>query len=275
MQRHDTTYHGNGKIASLATYEGEVVGGMTQAEAFQRGLRYRAEPDTLYTLTEATYFDERGNRIVRPDRPLPDRRVGRGQRHNFRKYFGSTTGSAPLAPIRRRYAGRVGSLLTDTLVITNWSRSPDSIRLHCTDPVIRLDTTLILAGLESGKAVLRIRPKPGDRHVEIQSVATLGEVYTATATVEGYDLAKEDFAPTPDASPVFTAGAGGRREVILKIGGPEKLLRRRGADGTWLSIPIGRGLDRISLTDWNPGDYPLELVDLRSGKKQYLTLRVW
>ena len=269
MQRFDTTFHGNGKIESVARYEGEIVNGLSQAQAFQRGLPFSTDPDTLYDLIEIRYFDE-GGRPVSPsgDRP-PERIVGKGQRHPFNKHF--TTGKDGFSPMGSRYAGRVGVLLTDTVRVTNWESYTDTLRFYCDDPVLRLDTTVILRPRETFRLILPIRPLAGDRRIILQAEDRNGMLRSTTVTVEGFDLTTEDFADSRHQAAVFQVP---REEIVLKTEGPEKLLRRRGLDGAWVSVPVGRGLDRISVRDWLPGDYPLELVDLGSGKKQYLTLRV-
>ena len=269
MQRYDTTFHAGGKIQSLARYEGEIVGGMSQAEAFQRGLPFSTDPDTLYNLIESSYFDERGRPVGSSgDRPA-ERIVGRGKRHPFRKHF--LTGRDEVSPMGSRYAGRVGVLLTDTVRVTNWESHTDTLRFYCDDPVLRLDTTVIIRSRETFQLILPIRPLAGDRRITLQAEDRNGKLRSTSVTVEGFDLTTEDFAGSWDQASVFSVTGG---EFVLKTEGPEKLLRRRKLDGTWIAIPVGRGLDRIAVRDWPRGDYPLELVDLGSGEKQYLTLRV-
>ena len=269
MQRYDTSFHANGKIESLARYEGQIVNGLSQAQAFQRGLPFSTDPDTLYDLIEVSYFDERGRPVGPSDYRPPARIVGRGQRHTFRKHF--TTGRDEFPPIRRRYAGRVAVLLTDTVRVTNWESYTDTLRLYCDNPVLRLDTTVIIRPRETFRLILPIRPLAGDRRITLQTEDRNGKLWSTTVTVEGFDLTTEDFAGSRHQAAVFQVPG---EEIVLKTEGPEKLLRLRGLDGAWVSVPVGRGLDRISVRDWLPGDYPLELVDLGSGKKQYLTLRV-
>lgn len=273
-----------GPVDGMLTYRfiTEMPAGtkMSKAERFMRGIR-GTEPapawdqlDSLVVVDAETgkkYAQQELNEILKVEgkewNQRPTRKgIDRDNPASLTLYF--ATNYVVLD-------GRIGEDFTHYVTVLNGSEQPIEVD--------RVDGSELL---ETQEREFAIPPKS-----EL-NLAVLGQLPAGSTTyplvlakgdslrmevrfsLNGYDINEEDFVPTrqSDQLPVWVVPEG--REVLyLRLRSTEKLMTVYRNDRVYNKVAVGRQLDELTLVGLAPGEYLLEVIDLRTGGKRYHGLR--
>ena len=268
----DTTYHEDGSIASISYYTLKLSEELTKAELFQRGLSHLAAGDTIYMRDSIQMRDSEGNRLTEDAVPRPSILPSRS-----RRFPDGRPQPAPVFIPTTRYNGYVGRPIRDTLHLGRVPdiRSGDLVRIHVSHPVISLDTTVVMNAAVGVDIPVAIIPDTGSHRltVTVEQPET-GQQELFSITVEGYDLARGDFAAEVPQQPNASLVKSRRNRLFLQLEGKDKLLTVVSKGVILTRYPVGRGRDEISVRRWPPGDYLVRLRDLGSEEDSFALLRL-
>ncbi|PPK86262.1 hypothetical protein CLV84_3185 [Neolewinella xylanilytica] len=268
----DTTYHENGRLATVSWYTIKLSRELKRAEAFVRAILYGAGRDTVYIRDSIWVFGpegERSNDVELINRSLLSSR---------------SDGSVRLRPTLpdplrgdTRIQGYVDRPLLDTVRLPPGPDGfgGDSVRVHVDDEWLRIDTLLAYRDVLYRGARLLIVPGPGSRRIPISvEDARTSASYRTYITVAGYDLTEEDFFGSPPPTATLNLRLADRRFLWLRLTGNRKLLSVSRSGALLKELPVGRILDGIDLSEWTAGEYLLQLHDLGTGLHTYARMRL-
>ncbi len=269
----DTTYHENGRVASVSWYSQRLSRELSRSEAFQRGLPYGVGNDTIYMRDSVWIWDPDGKRMTgelpADAYPPPKKRE---------VYSESRPPESSLFSVGTRFHGYQGVPVSVTVRLANgdYGIALDTVRLFSEDSWMEADTVMSFRDALRLGVPATITPGAGSRRVTvlIQGRETR-EVYRSFVTLEGYDLGPEDFTDTAADATTVSLSLQERDYLYMKLTGNRKLLSVLLGGEVITRLPVGRVLDQLAIKGWTSGRYVLRLSDLGTGTDSFARLNLY
>ena len=238
---------------------------MSKAEKFMRGLSARDDGQPWERLDSLIVLDPAGAIVDTRLYPL-DKQALKDTLRLKTPYFDQTVVILE---------GKIGKSFVHQVKVTN--PGPDAVTLRRSDREAALVTARQSLTLPAnGRDELNVRLDLPRGSVTRPLVLTNDGDYRLEVrfVLNGHDISEQDFVATQrEALADPWEVPAGRETLYLRLRSTEKLMTIYKGGKVYNKVAVGHQLDELNLSGLGYGDYLLEVIDLRTGKKRYHGLR--